>query len=92
MLLPNWNMRALGMDLVKRIAVMLAVTLAGLVLLGRYTNVLQDGLARLLAFDNYEGGSARTDLWAIALTHFKRHPLFGCGWGGIRHQGRYTGT
>lgn len=82
MLLPNWNMRALGMDLVKRIAVMLAVALAGLILLSRYTNVLQDGLARLLAFDNYEGGSERTDLWAIALTHFKRHPLFGCGWGG----------
>ena len=82
MLLPNWNMRTIGLDIIKRMAVMIVVAFVGIVLLSRYTDILQDGLARLLAFDNYEGGSERTDLWAIALKHIERHPLFGCGWGG----------
>lgn len=81
-LLPNWNTRTIGMNLVKRSAIMLVIALIGGVLLSRYTDILQDGLARLLAFDNYEGGSERTDLWAIALTYIERHPLFGNGWGG----------
>lgn len=86
-LLPNWNMRTIGIDLVKRIAIMLVVALVGGVILSQNADILQDSLARLLAFDHYEGGSERTTLWTIALTHFERHPLFGCGWGGYTIRG-----
>ena len=53
----------------------------------------EDIFERLFNFENYEGGSERSILWANAWDLFKKelHPIFGAGWGSyFGYNGHYS--
>lgn len=44
----------------------------------------QASLDRIIMFDQYRGGTGRTEKWSYALELIKQRPIFGWGWGGYQ--------
>ena len=79
-LLPNQESRINVSDMIKKL-VFIFVGIALISYLG-YKILPQASLDRLISFDEYSGGTGRTEKWEYAIDLIKQRPLFGWGWGG----------
>lgn len=82
---PNWNQKIVVSDTIKRIVILLVVVIIGIYIVERY--VPAASLERVIAFDEYEGGSGRIEKWETALNLIKQRPILGWGWGGYTING-----
>lgn len=78
--LPNKENKLIVDKFIKKIVIVLIVSVIGIWAVNKFLPVAS--LNRMLAFDEYSGGSGRVEKWAEAWSLIKQRPLFGWGWGG----------
>lgn len=83
--LPNKEDKISIYKFIKKIIIVLIVSVIGVWAVSKYLPAAS--LNRMLAFEEYSGGSGRASIWAEAWELIKQRPLFGWGWGGY-----YVGT
>lgn len=77
---PNWNRKIIFIDVLKRMVIFTVVLVISVYVIDRF--IPAASLARIVAFDEYQGFSGRSTKWEIAINLIKQRPLFGWGWGG----------
>ena len=81
-LMPNKNDRFVLGAFVRRLVMVTVVFVISAYLIDRY--LPEASLNRMLAFDEYSGGSGRDEKWTKAIALIRQRPLFGWGWGGYK--------
>ena len=78
--LPNKYQKIEFSTFIKKIIVVTIVLLISIYIIKKF--VPADSLNRIIAFDEYSGGSGRSEKWSEAMELIMQRPLFGWGWGG----------
>lgn len=79
-ILPNWNRQAVMANIIKKFLIIAIVGLASFYIILRF--IPAASLTRVIAFEEYQGGTGRMEKWRLAFDLIKARPILGQGWGG----------